>query len=42
MFIFLKDIGSEEIKDTEQRIIVEVVYEYIGWSDDEPSLLVSR
>jgi hypothetical protein len=39
-FILLKDIGSEEIKYTEQRIIVEVVYEYIEWSDDGPSLLV--
>ena len=30
MFILLKDIGSEETKYTEQRVIVEVVYEYIG------------
>ena len=34
IFIFLEETRSANIKYAEQRIIVEVVYVYIGWSDD--------
>ena len=38
--IFLEEIRSAYIKDTEKRIIVEIVYRHIGSSDvPGPSLL---
>ena len=42
IFIFLEEIGFAEIKHAEKRIVVEVVYKRIEWSDvPGPSLLVS-